>query len=426
MKILVVGSGGREHALAWKIKQSPLVDKIWCAPGNAGMASIAECVDLKAEDIDGLAAFSGEKGIDLTVVGPEAPLVAGIADLFEGKGLKVFGPNKEAARMEGSKSFAKEIMLEGSVPTGQAQVFTDYDEAVACIESGTQPYVVKADGLAGGKGVIIAQDDRAAYEALKSCFIRRDFGASGEKVPIEEHLEGPEVSILAFVDGTNILPMAPAQDYKRIGDGETGPNTGGMGSYSPVPVLTPVDYEKAVNEIIYPTALALMKRGIHYKGILYAGLILTKDGPKVLEYNVRFGDPEIQAILPRMRTDLVEAMLAVLDGRLEEIDLAWTHQPCVTVVVASGGYPGDYAKGYAISGIAEAESIDGVRVFQAGTRRSPQGEVLTDGGRVLAVSGLGENFAMAKERAYQGVTKISFQDMYYRKDIAVRALEAKR
>jgi phosphoribosylamine--glycine ligase len=390
------------------------------------MAAIAECVDIAAEDIRALAELAAEKQIDLTVVGPEAPLVAGIVDVFEEKGLRIFGPNREAARMEGSKSFAKQIMAEGAVPTGSAEVFTDYDEAVACIERRSAPYVVKADGLAAGKGVIIAQDDKAAYEALKSCFITKDFGTSGERVLIEEHLEGQEVSILAFVDGTHVLPMAPAQDYKRVGDGDTGPNTGGMGSYSPVPALSQHDYVRAVNDILVPTARALVKRGIHYKGILYAGLMLTKEGPKVLEYNVRFGDPEIQAILPRLRSDIVEVMLAVLDGKLEQTNLGWTHEACVTVVVASGGYPGQYSKGHAVTGLSEAEDIEGVSVFQAGTRLDAQGRVLTDGGRVLAVSGLGEDFAMARRKAYQGVEKISFEGMYYRKDIALRALEAGR
>ncbi|OFW56768.1 MAG: phosphoribosylamine--glycine ligase [Candidatus Solincola sediminis] len=421
MRVLIVGGGGREHALAWKIAQSPLVDEIWCAPGNAGTASLAQNIEIKAEDIQALAELAERKKMDLTVVGPEAPLVAGIVDLFRERGLTVFGPSMEAAQMEGSKSFAKEIMLEGGVATGRAEVFTDYDSAAACIEATGHPYVVKADGLAAGKGVIIAQDDKAAYQALKSCFIDREFGTSGEKVLIEEYLEGPEVSILAFVDGTHVLPMAPAQDYKRIDDGDSGPNTGGMGSYSPVPVLTPEDYARAVNEVLYPTALALMKRGIHYKGILYAGLMLTKDGPRVLEYNVRFGDPEIQAILPRLRSDIVEAMLAVIEGKLEDVNLTWTHEPCVTVVVASGGYPGGYEKGYPISGLEESNSIQGVTVFQAGTRLGNQGEVLTDGGRVLAVSALGEDFALARENAYLGAEKISFQDMYYRRDIAARA-----
>lgn len=423
MRILVVGSGGREHALTWKIAQSPLVDTIWCAPGNAGMASLAACVDIGAEDIESLAGFAAEKKVDLTVVGPEAPLVAGIADLFQDKGFPVFGPGREAAQMEGSKDFAKRLMLEAGVPTGKAEVFTDYDAAEACIKNSSAPYVVKADGLAAGKGVIIAQDDRAAYEALKSCFVKRSFGAAGDKVLIEEFLEGQEVSILCFVDGEDILPMEPAQDYKRVGDGDSGPNTGGMGSYSPVPVLSPQEYQRAVEEILRPTARALAGRGIHYKGILYAGIILTSDGPKVLEYNVRFGDPETQAVLPRLKSDIVEAMLAVVEGRLAQANLEWHDDPCVTVVVASGGYPGEYAKGYPVSGLEDAGSLEGVTVFHAGTTLNDKREVLTAGGRVLNVSALGKDFAAAREKAYEAVGRISFADMYYRRDIALRTLE---
>ena len=423
MRILVVGGGGREHALTWKIAQSPLVDAIWCAPGNAGMAALAECVDIGAEDIEALADFAQRKKIDLTVAGPEAPLVAGIADLFRERGLAVFGPTREAAQMEGSKSFAKQVMEESGVPTGKAEVFTDFEAAEACIARSGAPYVVKADGLAAGKGVIIAQDDAAAYAALKSCFVDRNFGAAGEKVLVEEFLEGQEVSILTFVDGEDILPMAPAQDYKRIGDGDTGPNTGGMGSYSPVPVLSERDYRRAVDEVLRPTAKALAARGIHFQGILYAGLILTADGPKVLEYNVRFGDPEVQAVLPRLKSDIVEAMLAVVEGRLSGTSLEWEDDPCVTVVVASGGYPASYEKGYPISGLEAAGSMDGVTVFHAGTRTGEGGEVLTAGGRVLNVSALGADFAAAREKAYEAVEKISFKDMYYRKDIALRTLE---
>jgi phosphoribosylamine--glycine ligase len=423
MKILVVGGGGREHALTWKIAKSPLVEKIWCAPGNAGIAALAECVDIGAEDIETLAEFARGKKIDLTVVGPEAPLVAGIADLFQERGLAVFGPGREAAAMEGSKDFAKRLMVEAGVPTGGAEVFTDYDKAEACIMNASAPYVVKADGLAAGKGVIIAQDDKAAYEALKKCFVDRAFGAAGAKVLIEEFLEGQEVSILTFVDGEDILPMAPAQDYKRIGDGDTGPNTGGMGSYSPVPVLSASDYDIAVEKILRPTARALARRGIHYKGILYAGLILTAEGPKVLEYNVRFGDPETQAVLPRLESDIVEAMLAVVEGRLRDVRLVWADDPCVTVVVASGGYPDHYARGYPISGLEEAESLDGVTVFHAGTGTGDGGEILTAGGRVLGVSALGGDFASARDKVYEAVGMISFEDMYYRKDIASRTLE---
>jgi phosphoribosylamine--glycine ligase len=423
MRVLVVGGGGREHALTWKIAQSPLVDEIWCAPGNAGMASHATCVDIEAEDVAALADFARDKGIDLTVVGPEAPLVMGISDLFEERGLRVFGPGKEAARMEGSKAFAKEIMAEGGVPTGRAEVFGDYDEAAACIRSGRPPFVVKADGLAAGKGVVIAQDDRAAYAALKSCFIDRDFGASGDTVLIEEYLEGQEVSILCFVDGEDILPMAPAQDYKRIGDGDTGPNTGGMGSYSPVPVLSQADYDFCVERILRPTVKALARRGIHYRGILYAGLILTSDGPKILEYNVRFGDPETQAVLPRLGSDLVEPMLAVVEGRLPQVSLEWKEDPCVTVVIASGGYPLHYEKGFAISGLEEAGAVEGVTVFHAGTRFGEGGEVVTNGGRVLNVSAVGGNFATARERAYRAAAAIDFSSIYYRRDIALRTLE---
>jgi len=423
MRILVVGGGGREHALTWKIAQSPLVDAIWCAPGNAGMAAVAECVDVGAEDIESLAGFARDKKIDLTVVGPEAPLVAGIADLFQDRGLAVFGPTRDAAQMEGSKDFAKQLMLDAGVPTGKAEVFTDYEAAEACILNRSAPYVVKADGLAAGKGVIIAQDDKAAYQALKACFVDRSFGAAGEKVLVEEFLEGQEVSILCFVDGEDILPMAPAQDYKRIGDGDSGPNTGGMGSYSPVPVLSAEDYRRCVEEILQPTARALAARGINYKGILYAGIILTADGPKVLEYNVRFGDPETQAVLPRLESDIVEAMLAVVEGRLAGMSLQWKDDPCVTVVVASGGYPSDYRKGYPISGLEAAGSLAGVTVFHAGTSLGEGGEVLTSGGRVLGVSALGADFAAARDRAYEAAGMIGFTDVYYRGDIALRTLE---
>jgi len=424
MRVLMVGSGGREHALAWKIAQSPLVDGLFCAPGNAGMARLGTCVDIKAEDVEALAAFAEREKVDLTVVGPEAPLVAGIADVFQERGLSVFGPTREAAQMEGSKHFAKRIMQEAGVPTGSAEVFTDFDAAVDCVRRGSPPYVVKADGLAAGKGVVIARDDRAAYEALKACFVEGRFGEAGKKVLIEEYLEGQEVSVLTLVDGEHILPLEPAQDYKRVGDGDTGPNTGGMGSYSPVPVMSAEDYRRVVEEILRPTAKALAGKGIHYRGILYAGLILTREGPKVLEFNVRFGDPETQAVLPRLESDLVPAMLAVLEGRLPEVDLKWREEACVTVVVASGGYPGEYRTGYPVSGLEEAGSMEGVVVFHAGTRQGEGGEVLTAGGRVLNVSALGNDFQEARERAYRAVERIDFTDIYYRKDIALRAVQS--
>ncbi len=422
MRVLVVGGGGREHALAWKIAGSPLVDELFCAPGNAGMAELGTCVDIKAEDLEGLAAFAERERIDLTVVGPEAPLVAGIADLFQSRGLSVFGPSREAAQMEGSKHFAKQLMLEAGVPTGSAEVFTDYERAMECVRRGSPPYVVKADGLAAGKGVVVARDDRAAYEALRACFVEGRFGEAGKKVLIEEFLEGQEVSVLTLVDGEDILPLAPAQDYKRVGDGDTGPNTGGMGSYSPVPVMSPEDYRRVVEEILRPTARALARKGIHYRGILYAGLILTREGPKVLEFNVRFGDPETQAVLPRLESDIVPAMLAVMEGSLPEVELEWSDRACVTVVLASGGYPGEYKTGYPISGLEEAGAEEGVVVFHAGTKSGEKGEVLTAGGRVLNVSALGKDFQEARERAYRAVEKIGFTDMYYRKDIALRAV----
>lgn len=426
MKVLVVGGGGREHALTWKISRSPLVKKVWCAPGNAGMARLAECVDISAEDLEGLADFAAEKGVDLTVVGPEAPLVAGIEDLFRDRGLPLFGPSREAAVMEGSKSFAKSLMVESGVPTGRAEVFEDMDRAMECVRAGSPPYVVKADGLAAGKGVVVARDEQEAYRALKACLVEGKFGDSGKKVLVEEYLEGEEISVLAFVDGETVLPMAPAQDYKRIGEGDTGPNTGGMGSYCPVPFVSEDTYGRVVDEILVPVTRALAARGVHYRGILYAGLILTAEGPKVLEFNVRFGDPEIQAVLPRLESDLVEVMNATLNGELDKVELKWSPQACVTVVLASGGYPGSYRKGYPIDGLEEAERMEGVTVFHAGTAGGGDGEVVTAGGRVLNVSALGRDFAAARERAYRAVEKISFQDMYYRRDIALKVTEGGR
>lgn len=423
MKILVVGGGGREHALAWKLAQSPRLSKLYCAPGNAGMAELGEMVDIGAEDIPALEAFAVREGIDLTVVGPEMPLVDGIVDTFSAAGLKVFGPSREAARMEGSKAFAKRLMLEEGIPTGRAEIFEDYDSALKYLRSLGAPVVVKADGLAAGKGVIIADSLEMAEEALRQCMVDGRFGAAGSQVLIEEFLEGQEASLLTLVDGETILPLAPAQDYKRIGDGDAGPNTGGMGSYCPVPVLDPATYQRVVEEVLQPSASALVKRGIHFRGILYAGVILTTGGPKVLEYNVRFGDPETQAVLPRLSSDLLEAMLAVAEGRLSGLKLDWSDQPCVTLVMASGGYPGDYEKGFVISGLEEAAAMDGVAVFHAGTRLDGDGRVVTAGGRVLNVSGWGRDFAAARERAYAAAARISFEGAYYRKDIALRVVE---
>ncbi len=422
MKVLVVGSGGREHALAWKLAQSPLLEKLYCAPGNAGTARLGMNVDIKAEDMTSLLQFAEREGVDLTVVGPEAPLVAGLADLFEEAGLKVFGPGREGARMEGSKAFAKRLMLEEGIPTGRAEIFEDHGEALGYLRSVGAPVVVKADGLAAGKGVTVAADLREAEAALAACMLEGRFGAAGEVVLIEEYLEGQEASLLTLVDGEDSLPLAPAQDYKRIGDGDSGPNTGGMGSYSPVPALDDGSYRRVVEEILRPTARALAKRGIRFRGVLYAGIILTEEGPKVLEFNVRFGDPETQAVLPRLRSDLLQAMLAVCSGELSSLRLEWSEQPCVTVVMASGGYPGDYRKGLPVRGLEVAEEVPGVTVFHAGTAVGPGGEVLTAGGRVLNVTALGDDFLQARQRAYEAARLIGFEDVYYRSDIALRVI----
>jgi len=423
MKVLVVGSGGREHALAWKIAQSPLLGGLYCAPGNAGTAALGRNLDIGPGDLPALLDFALKEGIDLTVVGPEAPLVAGIADAFAEAGLMVFGPTREGARMEGSKAFAKELMLEEGIPTGRAETFVDLERALGYVRSQEPPLVVKADGLAAGKGVTVAATLEEAEDALRACLQERRFGGAGDKVLVEEFLEGQEASLLTLVDGEDILPLEPAQDYKRIGEGDTGPNTGGMGSYSPVPALDEDSYRRVVEEILRPTARALVKRGIHFRGILYAGVILTAEGPKVLEFNVRFGDPETQAVLPRLRSDLLEAMLAVCEGKLSGLGLEWAPEPCVTVVIASGGYPGDYAKGHAVKGLEEAARVPGVVVFHAGTALGPGGEVLTAGGRVFNVSAWGEDFRAAREKAYAAAEKISFEDRYYRGDIALRVID---
>ncbi len=424
MKVLIIGSGGREHALTWKLSQSPLVEKIYCAPGNGGTAGIAENLNISVDEIEVLADFAEGENIGLTVVGPEDPLVAGIVNLFEKRGLKIFGPRKEAAQMEGSKSFAKNIMQKYNIPTGFAQTFTDYKEAVNFVESHEMPLVVKADGLAAGKGVFIAENRGEAKKALEDCFVNKRFGSAGNKVIIEEYLEGEEVSLLAFTDGKTVLPMVPAQDYKRIYDGDLGPNTGGMGSYSPVPVVTKNIYDTIVNKVLKPTIEGLANEGIEYRGILYGGIILTKDGPKVLEFNCRFGDPETQAILPRLESDLAEVMFAVVEKRLADFgELKWSKKSCVTVVLASDGYPGKYEKGFEIKGIEDASLEEGIVIFQAGTAMKDE-SVATAGGRVLNVSALGNDFKEARERAYKAIKKIDFNGIYCRKDIALRAVKS--
>lgn len=416
MRILVVGSGGREHALVWKIGQSPLVKKIFCSPGNPGIRKHAECVDIPVDDIENLKKFALKESIDLTVVGPEKPLVDGITDSFQEAGLKVFGPSKEGARIEGSKAFAKEIMKEEGVPTGRFKVFDDRDKCRDYLESSAiAPIVVKADGLAAGKGVIIAHTLEEAKKAVDDMMVKEVFGEAGSKVVIEEYLQGPEVSILAFCDGDNILPMISAQDHKKAYDGDRGPNTGGMGAFSPSPHYTPKVHEAVLRKIFTPVLRGLKKRGILYRGILYAGLILTKEGPKVLEFNCRFGDPETQAVLKCLQSDLVEVMLAVCEGRLQEVKMDWISGSAVCVVLASGGYPGSYEKGKSISGLEEAEKE--AVVFHAGTAEGENGKIVTAGGRVLGVTASGRDLREASDKAYAAAEKIEFENMHFRRDI---------
>ncbi|MHB0977593.1 MAG: phosphoribosylamine--glycine ligase [Candidatus Aquicultorales bacterium] len=421
MTILIIGGGGREHALAWKIAASPRVSRLLCVPGNGGMAEIAECVDQDVDDVEGIVELALARQVDLVVVGPEAPLVNGLVDAIEAAGIRAFGPSAAGARLEGSKRFAKAIMEKYGVPTGAAGCFTDYSQARAYLQDLDPPYVVKADGLAAGKGVIVTEEIAEADKALKRILVDRAFGAAGETVLVEEFLSGPELSLLAFTDGSAVLPMVPAQDYKRVYERDEGPNTGGMGSYSPVPVADEHLYGQVVEDVLKPTVAGLRSEGIDYKGVIYAGLVLTKRGPRVLEFNARFGDPETQAILPRLESDIVDVMLAVVEGRLGSARLDWSPKRCVTVVLASGGYPDKYETGKEISGLHAAESAGAV-VFHAGTRKEKD-RILTNGGRVLNVSALGDSFAEARSVVYEAISKISFDGMHFRKDIALRAVE---
>jgi len=416
VRILVVGGGGREHALAWKLARSPGVKGLFIAPGNAGTAQLGTDLPIRATDIPAVGEACGRLGIDLVVVGPEAPLAAGIADHLERMGIKVFGPSRAAAQVEASKVFARRLMEKCHIPCPKGVVFEDYSQARSYVESHPLPLVVKADGLAGGKGVTVARTREEALQALHQAMVARAFGGAGERVVIEEYLTGREVSLLAFTDGRTVVPMVPACDYKPVFDGDRGPNTGGMGGYSPPGFLTPGLTEEVENTILRPAVEALAREGKPYKGVLYAGLMLTQEGPKVLEFNCRFGDPETQVMLPRLETDLLEIMLATVAGELDRVRIRWSTRACVGVVMASGGYPGEYRTGYPISGLDRLPPD--VLGFHAGTR-AKDGQLITDGGRVLTVVGLGEGVPRARRRAYEGVGLIHFEGCHYRRDIAL-------
>jgi phosphoribosylamine--glycine ligase len=421
MKVLVIGSGGREHALVWKIAQSPRVEKVYCAPGNAGIGEIAELVDLAPDNLKGLRQFAEKERIELTVVGPELPLSLGVVDEFELYGLKIFGPNQKATQIEASKAFAKGLLRRCNIPTPYFGVFSDPEEAKTYIEEVGVPIVVKADGLAGGKGVLICTTLKEAYQAVDEIMRGRLFGDAGERIVVEEFLEGEEASFMAFTDGQAVLPLAPAQDYKRAFDGDRGPNTGGMGAYSPPPVVTPTLATKIMNEIMIPTVRGLRQRQIKYKGVLYAGLMVQGQEAKVLEFNARFGDPECQPLIVRLKSDLVEIMEAVIEERLEGAELHWDERAAVCVVLAADGYPGSYERGRKISGLARLRHWKKGAVFHAGTAKS-NGKLVTHGGRVLGVTAMGGDLNQAIAEVYRAVEKIKWQGMHYRKDIGRRAL----
>ena len=419
MKILVVGGGGREHAIVWKLAQSPRVKKVYCAPGNGGISQIAECIPVKATDIEGVTAFALNNGIDMVMVAPDDPLAAGMVDALEAKGIRAFGPRKNAAVLESSKAFSKDLMKKYGIPTAKYEVFEDSEHAIEYLRHQSFPLVVKADGLALGKGVIIAQGFDQAQEAVNSIMSDKVFGKSGDKLVIEEFLYGPEVSILAFTDGKTVVPMVSSQDHKRIYDNDKGLNTGGMGTFSPSRIYTPEMAEYCMENLYKPTIEAMNQENRKFKGVLYFGLIITPEGPKVLEYNARFGDPEAQVILPRLKTDLVDIFNAVIDEKLASLNIEWDNNAAVCVIMASGGYPEKYATGFEITGIKAAEKDYGVTVFHAGTKYD-NGKLLTSGGRVLGVTAVASTLDDAGARAYEGVGKISFKDMHYRKDIGIK------
>lgn len=422
MDILVIGAGGREHAICWSLAKSPKADKIYCAPGNAGIGQIAELVPIQVNEFEKLAAFAEEKRVGLVVVGPDDPLAEGIVDVFEAKNIPVFGPRKNAAHIEGSKTFMKDLLKKYNIPTAAYEKFDNYEQALQYLQSRPVPIVIKADGLAAGKGVTVAFTREEAETALKNIMIDKVFGESGSQVVIEEFLEGQEMSILSFVDGETVRPMVAAQDHKQVYDGDKGPNTGGMGTYSPLPHIADSIIEEAIETIIKPTAKAMVAEGRPFRGVLFAGLMITPDGkPKTIEFNARFGDPETQVVLPRLKSDLLEIFLAAVNGTLDQVDIEWSEEAAVCVVLASGGYPASYPKGLPIQGLEEAQAA-GALVFHAGTSKNEAGEWVTNGGRVLGVVGLGQSIAEARDKAYEAANLITFEGKHQRSDIAAKAL----
>ncbi|MGE4064576.1 MAG: phosphoribosylamine--glycine ligase [Rhodospirillaceae bacterium] len=421
MRVLVVGGGGREHALCWKISASPLCDALFCAPGNAGIAEVATCVPIGAEDLDGLVKFAQDEHIDFVVVGPEAPLVAGLVDRLSAAGIKAFGPTKAAARLEGSKGFMKDLLAKYNIPTGAYGRFRDARTAKNFIDQHGAPIVVKADGLAAGKGVIVCQSKDEAHSAVESIMTDHVFGSAGNEVVIEEFLPGEEVSFFALVDGKTALPLAAAQDHKRVGDGDTGPNTGGMGAYTPTPAADAGMSDRIMTEIVTPLVDAMAKEGYPFTGVLFGGIMITPTGPRVFEFNVRFGDPECEALMMRLKSDLLPALVATADGQLEHFDLRWYDDVALTVIMAANGYPGTPQKGTVIGGLDAAAEVDGAMVFHAGTKEDG-GKILANGGRVLAVTAIGKTVREAQARAYQAVDKINWPEGFCRRDIGWRAV----